>query len=252
MSRPTESRAWVPVAPTWEHDPEDKEAWRRVVAMPSLAFNRVEMELFEGVGGRSVCVLGVGEGLAPLALAAMGAKVLVVDPTYSLLDLLMVRTQVVGVDIQYLAVELTDLTGVRDGSTRFCYAAQAGIQLQDLGAFYSEAFRILMPGGRFVVNEYHPFRRIWKPESGAPRIARSYFERRQEKIELDSPTPANPAGMLGRYEYHWTLSDHVHFLVSAGFDIRALEEVGEIRQRWELPNLRGLPEQLILGADKPE
>lgn len=219
--------------------------------MPSLAFNRVEMELLEEVGGRSACVLGAGEGLAPLALAAMGAKVLVVDPTHSLLDLLMVRTQIIGVEIQYLSAELTDLSGIRDGTTRFCYTAQSGIQLQDLGGFYSEAFRILMPGGRLVINEYHPFRRVWKPEPGAPRIAHSYFERRLEKTELDSPTPANPSGMLGRYEYHWTVSDHVHFLVSAGFRIRALEEVGEIRQQWELPNLRGLPEQLVIAADRP-
>ncbi len=251
MGQDTSRRDWTPVAPTWEHNPDDKEIWRRVVVMPSLALNRIELELLGAVAGQPVCVLGAGEGLAPLALAAMGSKVTVVDPTHSLLDLLMVRSQVTGVELQYLSAELTDLSRLRAGTHSIFYAAQVASQLEDLGKFYSGVYRVMAPAGRLVVNEYHPFRRIWKPETGSPRVSRSYFQRRYERTESDIPSPANQ-GSLGRYQHHWAVSDHFYFLAAAGFRVVALEEVGDVKQHWELTNLRGLPEQLIIAADKPE
>ncbi len=220
--------------------------------MPALAFNRAELELFGTVAGSPVGVLGVGDGLATLALAAMGGRVWAVDAASSILDLLMVRVQRIGVDIQYFQAELTDLSEIRDGTFRLVYSAQVASTLADLGRYYAEVYRLLQPGGRLVVNEYHPFRRIWLQEPGSPRVRHSYFERRRERAELDEPSPVNPGTSFARYESHWTVSDHFHHLSRAGFRVGTLEEVGDTKQKWELPNLRGLPEQLVIGADRPE
>lgn len=245
-------RDWVPVAPAWERNPDDNEIWRRVTVLPSLALNRAELELLTPVSGGPLAVLGVGDGNAALALAACGARVTAVDSSWSLLDMLMIRARLCGVEVEFVRSELTDLSGVSAGSCARAYAAQLLSQACDLGGFYAAAFRILMPGGRLVVNEYHPFRRIWKQESGPPVIEHSYFQRSRERPEDCPADPTRPGAELGRTEYLWTISDHFHFLASAGFRVAAIEEVGEVRQHWELPNLRGLPEQLILAADKPE
>lgn len=247
-------RDWIPVAPTWERDPEDRDIWRRVVTMPSLALNRAEQDFLGDIAGRQVCVLSVGDGMAPLALAALGARVTVIDSTATTLDVLVVRTQVVGVELEYAQVELSDLSSIPAERFQVAYAAQAAGLMPDLLGFYSHVFRILSPGGRFVINEYHPFRRIWKPEPGPARLAHSYFERRRERTEPENsdPEPATRGIAFSRYQFHWTVSDHCSALTGSGFRIAGLEEVGDTRQAWELPNLGGLPEQLVVAADKPD
>ncbi|MEO0080586.1 MAG: methyltransferase domain-containing protein [candidate division WOR-3 bacterium] len=248
---PPSSRDYLPTAPTWERNPEDQDIWRRVVTMPALALNRAELDYLGPVAGKRVCVLGVGDGMAPLALAALGAKVVVVDPTRSALDMLMVRTQLVGVELEFREAELTDLSSLGEGSCELAYAAQVAGTISDLGKFYAEVFHLLQPGGRLVVNEYHPFRRIWKQEPGRPRVAFSYFERRRPRSEEYDPDPVFPGQAFGRYSYHWTVADHFNLLAAAGFRVVGMEEVGDSRQNWELPNLSGLPEQLVIAADRP-
>jgi SAM-dependent methyltransferase len=243
---------WVPVAPSWERNPDEKDLWRRVATMPSLALNSMELELFGPVAGRAICVFGVGDGFAALALGAMGARVSVVDPVQSLLDMVLVRAQIIGMEMDLIPAELSSLTATRDDTFSFGYAAQVLHQIADPVRFYSEACRVLLPGGRLIVNQYHPFRRIWRQEPGHPQVQYSYFERRRFHEEEDLPRdPVAPDATFGRFDFNWTISDHFRSLHDAGFVPSAIEEVGDVRQKWEIPNLKGLPEQLILAADKP-
>jgi len=246
-------RNWVPVAQTWGRDPDDKEPWRRIASMPALALNVVEQELIGPAGGRTTCVLGVSDGMAPLALAAMGARATVVDPSQSMLDMLMIRARIIGVELDFVQTDLCELSAIRDASFELAYAAQATRQIEDIDRFYAEVHRILGPGGRFIVNEYHPVRRIWKQEPGHPRAQCSYFDRRRAREEDDLfPDPNSPGASLGRFDFSWTVADHFGALAAAGFRVAALEEVGDVRQKWEIPNLKGLPEQLVLAADRAQ
>jgi SAM-dependent methyltransferase len=248
----TTRRDWVPVAPTWSRDPEDKEPWRRVATMPALALNLIEQELIGSAAGRTVCALGVSDGMAALALAAMGARVTVADPSQSLLDMLMIRARIIGVELDFVQTDLCDISAIRTESFELAYAAHATRQLEDIDRFYAEVHRILSPGSRFIVNEYHPVRRIWKQEPGHPRAQCSYFDRRRlrEEEDLLPPDPNAPGVSLGKFDFSWTVADHFGALAAAGFRVTALEEVGDVRQKWEIPNLKGLPEQLVLAADR--
>jgi ubiquinone/menaquinone biosynthesis C-methylase UbiE len=170
-----------------------------------------------------------------------------------MLDMLLVRARIVGVELNLIQSDLTDLAAVRPGTFQLAYAAQATHQLDDIVRFYSETFRILGPTCRLVINEYHPIRRIWKQEPGQPRVQHSYFDRRRTRDEEDLvPDPNSPFNTISRYEFNWTISDHCHALLSVGFRIAAIEEVGDVRQKWEIPNMKGLPEQLVIAADRPE
>ncbi len=251
-------RDFIPVAPSWERNPEDTDIWRRVVVMPSLALNRTELDFLEPVAGKRVAVLDSGEGLVPLALASMGAKVTVIDSTSSGLDVIMVRAQIVGVELDFREAEFMNLSTLGKDWFEILYMAQITSSIENLGRFYGEAHKILEPGGKLVLNEYHPFRRIWKQEPGQPRVARSYFERRGQDVEFEGGAGDAGLGFTGasrlvsaRFEFRWTVADHFYFLTGAGFRVTGMEEVGDARQSWELPNLRGLPEQLIIAAEKP-
>lgn len=252
MSQPRAARRdWVSVAQTWVRDPEDKEPWRRIATMPALALNLAEQELIGPAAGRAVCALGVSDGMAALALAAMGARVTVADPSQSLLDMLMIRARIIGLELNFVQTELLDLSAIHDRSFQLAYAAQATRQLEDIDRFYAEVYRILGPGGRLIVTEYHPVRRIWKQEPGHPRAECSYFDRRRTRDEDELiPDPNAPGLTLGRFDFSWTVSDHFGALAAVGFRVSALEEVGDVHQKWEIPNLKGLPEQLVLAADR--
>lgn len=219
--------------------------------MPTLALNVAEQELIGPAGGRTTCVLGVGDGMAALALAAMGARVTIADPSQSLLDMMMIRARIVGVDMSFVQTDICDLSALRNSTFQLAYAAQVTRQFDNIDRFYAEAYRILCSGGRLVINEYHPFRRIWKQEVGQPQVQCSYFDRRHPREEEDLiPDPNAPGACLGRYDFSWTVSDHLNALIAAGFRIAALEEVGDVRQKWEIPNMKGLPEQLVIAADR--
>jgi len=249
--RATTRRDWVSVAQTWERNPDDKEPWRRIATMPALALNVVEQELIGPAGGRTTCVLGVSDGMAALALAAMGARVTIADPSQSLLDMLMIRARIIGVELDFVQTDLCDLLAIRDGTFQLAYAGQATRQIEDIDRFYTEVHRVLVPGGRLIVNEYHPVRRIWKQETGHPRAECSYFDRRRAREEEDLfPDPNAPGVSLSKYDFSWTVADHFGALTAARFCVAALVEIGDVRQKWELPNLKGLPEQLILAADR--
>lgn len=245
-------RDWNPVAPAWERNPDDKELWRRVAVMPGLALNEIERELLGEVAGKALCVFGVLDGTAAIALAAMGARVTVVDPSQSMLDMLLIRAQLTGVELNFVQSDFCGTPMMRDGTFQLAYAAHAAQGIEVLESFYGEVRRLLCPGGRIVVNEYHPFRRIWKQEPGHPQVQFSYFLRRRLRDEGELPgDPTMPCSGFGKYDFHHTVSDHVHLLLAAGLQLAALEEVGDVRQKWEIPNMKGLPEQLILAADRP-
>ena len=244
-------RDWVPVAQTWGRDPDDKEPWRRVATMPALALNIIEQELIGSAAARTICALGVSDGMAALALAAMGAQVTVADPSQSMLDMLMIRARIIGVELNFVQTDLCDMAALRNESFELAYAGQATRQLEDINRFYAEVHRILSPGGRFIINEYHPVRRIWKQEPGHPRAECSYFDRRRVREEDELiPDPNAPGVSLGKFDFSWTVADHFGALAAAGFRVTALEEIGDVHQKWEVPNLKGLPEQLVLAADR--
>jgi len=80
--------------------------------MPALALNIVEQELIGTAAGRTVCALGVSDGMAPLALAAMGARITVADPSQSLLDMLMIRARIIGVELDFVQTDLYDMAAI--------------------------------------------------------------------------------------------------------------------------------------------
>ncbi|MFO7638219.1 MAG: class I SAM-dependent methyltransferase [bacterium] len=219
--------------------------------MPALALNRVELELLGPVAGRMTLVVGTGDGLAALALAALGARVAVADASSSLLDVLLVRTQLLGLNIEYRQLDLAELDQLQPDGYGIVYAAHLAPRTPRLDLLYRHIHRLLEPGGRVVVTEYHPVRRIWRPEPGALRSAASYFERCRAKEESDGADSFIPGSELARQVYQWTVSDQFYYLTATGLRVAAIEEVGEVRQDWEVPNLRGLPEQLVIAADKP-
>ena len=55
---------------------------------------------------------------------------------------------------------------------------------------------------------------------------------------------------LAQFEFHWTVSDHVQALLSAGCELVKMEETGDQNDDWNATELTGLPQYLLLVGKK--
>ena len=97
-----------------------------------------------------------------------------------------------------------------------------------------------------MVNEYHPFRRIWSESPNQLEIGFGYFDRGPHEYDRLENRPVALAGSLPGYEFRWTVSDFVSAMLDAGCELLAICEMGDQRQDWEAAPLEGLPEDLLL------
>lgn len=100
---------------------------------------------------------------------------------------------------------------------------------QDLAGFFRVMASLAAPGGRLVLNEFHPVQRklFWTHAPG------DYFA--EGLVEAPVPTPAGaPEGGTCSYRF-WTLGETVTAVLAAGFHIAALEEHPD----WDDPKVPG-------------
>jgi len=77
-----------------------------------------------------------------------------------------------------------------------------------------------------------------------------YFDRGPHRWDRSEDLPDAEPGSLPSYEFHWTVSEYLAAVVDAGTDLRAVEELGDQPQAWEVAPLRGLPEALLIVSEK--
>lgn len=219
------------------HDPGG--AWRQ----PEKVFLEEELDLIGEIEGRQVCVLGSGDNLAVFAFAGMGARVTSVDISPGQLAVARDRAAGLGLQVEFVEADVTDLAGLESGRFDLAYTADhVGVWVSDLGRFYREAIRILRPGGLFLVTEYHPFRRIWKDREDRLELLCRYHDKGPHEYES--------AEGARQFEFHWTLAQYLNAVVEQGADLVRFDEIGEDAESWEHAPLEGLPRKLLIAGRK--
>jgi hypothetical protein len=120
------------------------------------------------------------------------------------------------------------------------------VWVSDLWRYYQEAVRILRPGGRLIVSEYHPFRRVWKTSPTSLELGFNYFDRGPHRFDAASDVLYTAPGKLEQFEFHWTVADYISALLSAGCQLIHAEEFGDARESWERAPVASLPAALLL------
>lgn len=235
---------WDAATGRWKEQEDARGAWRRAHVEPDLVLLPAERPFLADVAGKEACVLGSGDQEVVFALVGLGARVTSVDISERRLEVAAERAAELGLEVEFLRADVTDLSAIPDGRFDLVYTGgHVAIWVSDIGRCYAEAARILRPGGRFVVNEYHPFRRIW-PEEGGHLPHYAYLRRGPYECEDDG---------LPQFEYHWTVADHVQAVVDGGCRLVHVEE-HEDRiddEDWMEVDLNGLlPAYLLIVGER--
>lgn len=261
-------KRWEITAPRWKARRDATGSWRKHHRHPENSLTTKGVALIDqylgGVIDKPVVVLGSGDNGAAFALSGLGAKVTSVDISQAQLDIAAQRAQELGLaNIEFHQGDIMALPEFADETFDFaCSVGVVAIWITDLRRYYAEAYRILKPGGLFVIDEMHPSRFIFElPFEDKPStVAFHYFDTGPKPYAYDPESGMsltlresreNPNNWPQQYESHWTVSDYVMALIDAGFELLHIaEKPSENLDNWRQDPKEAFPEDLQLIARK--
>ena len=170
------------------------------------------------VRGKRTLDIGCGEGRFSRLLTGLGAEVTGIDLTEPLIE--RARSLAVGGE-RYVVGDAETLDGIADGSFDIAVSYIVLVDLLDYRASIEAAYRVLRPGGRFVVCNVHPMRSA-KPHGWVNLAGRKLF------YALDGYWDEGPREFpwWGKnfVNMHRTLSSYVSAFLDAGFVLEGLDE----------------------------
>ena len=236
--------SWNDSAAWWQAREDKRGLWQRCSQDPTLVLSPTEMSFLKNIQGQEVAVLGSGDNEVVFALAGLGAHVTSVDIAEKRLEIAAERAAILGLDVSFLRADITELADLADNTFDLVYTGgHMSVWISNIAKYYAESVRILRPGGTFMVNEYHPIRRMWLDSTG-PLPRHSYFNRGPYQYQSDDGLPT--------FEYHWTVADHIQAVLDAGCALLQVEEYGEEvpDEDWMQVELKKFPAYLLIVGRK--
>ena len=244
-------KRWNAAAESWARGADSRGIWKRCPEEPWLGLGKKALEHLEDISGKRVCVLGSGDNQAVFALAGLGALVTSVDISQNQLDIAQRRAEELGLKITFQQADVIDLSVFGDDTFDIVYTGgYVAPWVSNLDTYYSEAVRILKPNGRFIVDEYHPFRLIWEYSEDDLTIEHSYLDRGPFEYFSTEHILSRESGEYVNYVFHWTVSDYINAVLKTGVEIKVFEEYGERVADWESAPFHGLPENILIISEK--
>ena len=176
--------------------------------------------MFDALGnveGKSAIDIGCGEGRFSRLLSQLGASVTGGDLT----EALIARARAMSTGEAYILGDAEDLQAIESDGFDLAVSYIVLVDLLDYCSAIGGAYRVLRPGGRFVVCNIHPMRSSL-PAGWIKQADRKLF------YPVDDYTDEGPREWTwwGRrfVNMHRTLSSHIAAFLDAGFTLRALHE----------------------------
>lgn len=169
------------------------------------------------VGGKSAIDIGCGEGRFSRLLSRLGATVTGVDLTETFIE----RARSLSNGETYLLGNAETLQGIESNIYDIAVSYIVLVDLLDFRSAINAAYRILRPGGRFVICNIHPMR---------SSVSGGWIKQGDKKLfyPVDNYTDEGPRefAWFGRtfVNMHHTLSSYIGAFLDAGFTLCALHE----------------------------
>lgn len=201
------------------------------------------------IKGRRIANLLGSNGRKAVPLALLGAEVTIVDISEENEKYAKELAYEAGVNLRYIVSDLKDLD-TNEWHEYFDIAfLEGGIlhYFSDLHVYFKVIFDILNVGGRIVLNDSHPVRKILQMQDGKLVLDGNYFDTnlKRDNVAYKTQFPIEeqkdfPDCLLR----HWTMGEIITSLASVGFVIDMLEE----EPRWD--SFKDIPGTYTITATK--
>lgn len=213
---------WANFAETWlEQTGEAGDFYHRTFIIPSM------LRLLGQVRGQQVLDLACGTGIFTRCLARQGAHVVGMELSEKMLGKALEFEEKEPLGIVYHQGNATRLEQFENGLFEAVTCNMSFMDMSDFEGAISEAFRVLVPGGRFVFSILHPC--FCTPGSGwekrdpaSKRNEDKLYWKVDHYFERQSGRGICPYS-LGLY-FHRTLGDYLNAALRAGFVLAELDE----------------------------
>lgn len=198
-----------------------------------------DVRFCEGVFDRPgrLADLGCGTGRLCAHFAAKGYDCVGVDLSPEMLA----AARAAGVRAEWVEANLVDLAGVADGSVRYaaCLFSTLGMirGVTERAAAIRAAYRVLEPGGRYVLHVHNR----WFRGLGVGRLATQAWKTLLGTADAGDVTMPQAYAGAPLTLHHFTRGEAVRLLAAAGFRVTRVESVGG---SWP-------PYGYLIAAEKP-
>ena len=237
----------------WEH--QAYQFWVQYTGTPERAaadmladprpWVRRHLPMLGDVKGRRILHPLGSNGRKGIPLAVLGAEVTIIDISVENRRYALDLARAAGVDIEYIAADCIEYEDPsRDGSYDIAYM-EGGIlhYFGDITEVLRKTHRMLKSGGRLILDDFHPYRKLAPdfPTAGDYFDTGFHYEPVAYARLLEGADPSTLPQCLLRY---WTIGEIVTAIASAGFHIEEMTE----RARQEDPRV---PSDFIVMARRP-
>ena len=202
----------------------DVEAFRR----GACSLNPIEKEILGDVAGQRILHLQCHFGQDSLSLARRGARVTGVDLSDSAIEAARGLNDELGLDAEFVCCDLYSLPehlpDRLDGQFERVYTSYGVIAwLPDLDRWAAIIERALVPGGKFLIVEFHPL--VWMWNDALTAIEAPYFNRGPMRYtQRGSYTDGGEEQPIEEVVWNHGLGEVVTALLKQGLRIERLEE----------------------------
>ena len=184
-------------------------------------------------------------GRKGIPLAVLGAEVTIIDISEENQRYALDLARAAGVDIEYIAADYSTYEDPsKHGSYDVAYM-EGGIlhYFEDIAGMLRKTYRMLKSGGRVILDDFHPYRKLAPdfPTAGDYFDSCLHYEPVAYARFLQGADPSNMPQCLLRY---WTIGEVVTAIASAGLHIEEMTE----RSRQEDPRV---PSDYVILARRP-
>lgn len=181
-----------------------------------------KLRLLGDIAGKTVVDLGCGCGQNAVAMAKKGAAVTGIDFSERQIDEARQLAREKQLSIDFKIGDIAYLSFISDSTFDLAISACAISFVEDANSAFEEAFRIVKPGGTYVLSDMNPLQYILDEIPGG--------------VEFNHPYPAGPILLKWRWEFdeldsaprfqHYVrpISYYHNALVDAGFIVARILE----------------------------
>ena len=188
------------------------------------SLNFIELDLLGDVSGKSILHLQCHFGQDSLSLSRLGAKVTGVDLSDKAIDFAKDLNTKLKFDADFICCNIYDLQNHLNKKFDIVYTSYGTIGwLPDLDKWAKLIQDFLLPNGKFVFVEFHPF--VWMFDDDFTHVKYSYFKDEPiHEITESTYSDGNLESPIEEISWNHSLSEVFQALIQNGMRIDSFEE----------------------------